>query len=1065
MNKIFKGYSWLFTVCLLCLANFSLAQKQSKITGTVLDQDGQPIEAVSVTAKQNGRSVGSTMSAADGRFVIEPLQAESTYDLSFDHVSYDQHIESGILLKDSLSGIFIRLNKKDKDLDEIVVTALGIKRSEKRLGYSQQTIKAEELAAAPAPNWSSGLEGKVAGLSIISSANGPLSSQKIQLRGSSSLNASANGALIVVDGVPMNQEVTTYGNNVPAAYGTDAPVDYGNAISELNQDDIQSVTVLKGASASALYGSRAANGVLIITTKSGGKNQRLGINFSSGVTMDRIIRWPNYQHEYGGGDMEKNADGEFYYSYGNSEDGPSTKGPEAWGPKFEGQSYYQYDPVTQEMGTQRTPWRAYDNMKDFFRNGWTTDNTITLQGGGDKGAMRLSLTHTGNNYIVPNTGFNRNSVSFNGNYQISKAIRISSVFNYNNRSSDNLPAYGLSNGSLGYFFMFLLPNVDINWYKPIWWNGQENLKQLNPFSNWSENPYFITNVETNPLNSNQLVGNAKVDAKINEHLSIMGRVSLNLLTQLRETHRGYSSQKYANGYYGRQDVSSTETNADFLISYENKFGGGEFDYQIRGGGNHMSYVHRNVMSSVTGLVTPGVYNLANGMNNPLVKTADALKELNSFYGMASLGWRDKIFLDITGRNDWSSTLPVSNNSYFYPSLTGSAIVSDLVKLPKSISFLKYRIAYAQVGSDASPYQTAKYYSASSFPSGAIVPSSLYNTDLKPEITASWETGFDLKMLNNRLGIDFTYYTGNTKNQILSVPGDIVTGFSGRIINAGKITNTGVEITLTGTPIKTRNTTWDITANWSTNRNRINELTDAVAQQTLASLGSGWIGYIIATKGGTTSDLWGPTMVRDEKGNIVNANGVPTYTTTNNYIGRTTPDWKGGITNTVRYKNFQFTATVDGQFGGIVKSGSYQRASWAGTTTNTLPGREGDGMIIGKGVMQDANGNYVPNDVAVSAETYWVSYYSHAADVAFFSGSFLKIREVALSYQFPASVIRRTPVKNLTLSLYGRNLAAFSEDPWFDPQAAMQNGQTFIQGVEMTPMPMTASYGFKLNVGF
>jgi outer membrane receptor protein involved in Fe transport len=560
-----------------------------------------------------------------------------------------------------------------------------------------------------------------------------------------------------------------------------------------------------------------------------------------------------------------------------------------------------------------------------------------------------------------------------------------------------------------------------------------------------------------------MVGNTRVDARINDHLSAMGRISLNWLTQLRETHRAYSSQKYAKGYYGRQDISSTEVNADFLLTYKNSFGN-DFKYEIVGGGNHMSYVHRDVMSSVNGLVIPEVYNLANGINNPQVKTNDALKQINSFYGMGSLSWKNRIFLDLTGRNDWSSTLPAGNNSYFYPSVTTSLILSDLINLPQRISYLKYRLSYAQVGSDASPYQTAKYYSQSSFPSSAVIAGSLYNTALKPEITATWETGFDLKLFDNRLGLDLTYYTGNTQNQILSVPADIVTGYGNRIINAGKITNKGVEAILSGTPVKNKNVEWNVMVNWSTNQNRIVSLVDNVEQQTLASLGGAWIGYIIATKGGTTSDLWGPKMLRDEKGNIINANGVPTYTSTNEYIGRTTPDWKAGITNTVRYRNMRLTATIDGQYKGLIKSGSHQRASWAGTTASTLPGRD-EGTIVGPGVMDDGTGKYVPNNVAVKTETYYVGYYSKAADVSIFDASFIKIRELAVSYVFPKSRLGHLPVQNLALSLYGRNLAVFDKYPWFDPEAGMQNGQIFIQGVEMTPMPLTASYGFNVKVDF
>src|SRR5690606_5877944 len=336
--------------------------------------------------------------------------------------------------------------------------------------------------------------------------------------------------------------------------------------------------------------------------------------------------------------------------------------------------------------------------------------------------------------------------------------------------------------------------------KPIWENGRENIEQLNPFSDWSSNPYYLMYVDTNPLSSNQLVGNVKTDIKISDHLDFMGRISLNSLSQLRETHRGYSSKKHPRGYYGRQDVSSEEINADFLLTYRNKLLE-EVNYSVMAGGSRMAYDHRKVMSSVDALIVPGGYTLANGVNNPLVKTHDARTHINSLYGMLSLSWKDRIFLDFTRRNDWSSTLPQNNNSYFYPSVSSSFISSDIFALPEPVSYLKYRISYAKVGSDASPYQTSKYYAQSGFASSAVVPTAMYNADLKPEITSSWETGLDLRLLKNRLGIDATYYRSSTENQILALPNDIVSGYSSRVINAGEVQNRGVELLLNGTPIK------------------------------------------------------------------------------------------------------------------------------------------------------------------------------------------------------------------------------------------------------------------------
>jgi len=1028
-----------------------LEASQQSVTGRVTDSLGGPLVGVSISVQ--GFAL-ETMTNEQGQFSI---QASPEDVLIFRYVGYlTKQVRVG-----NQTVIQLVLQQAVSDIDEVIVTALGIKREEKALGYAQQTLNAEQLSSAASLNWSEGLKGKVAGLNIISGGTGPINSQSIQLRGATSLDPGSNYALVVIDGVPMDQETTAYGNNVGAAYGTEAPVDYGNAVSELRQEDIESITVLKGPSAAALYGSRAANGALIITTKSGQKNQKLGVTFYSSTLLDNIINWPNYQYEYGaGGTSRKDANGNPYYSFGDSEDGPSTNTPEAYGPKFEGQYYYQYDPITQSQGAERTLWRPYkNNMKDFFRLGTTFENAVSFQGGDDKGSMRLNVSHTDNNYIAPNTGFKKNTISLNGNYQVTQRIKLSTALNYNNRTSENLPAFGISNGSLGYFMMFLMPSVDINWYKPIWQLDKENLQQLNPFSAWSSNPYFLMYVDKNPLKSNQLVGNVRADVRISEHWDFMGRLSLNSLTQLRETQRGYSSQKHPRGYYGRQDVTSQEINMDFLTTYKNRIGEA-FQYSVMGGGSRMSYDHRNVMSSVDALIVPTVFSLANGINNPLVTTRDAKRQINSLYGMASLSWRDRIFLDLTGRNDWSSTLPANSNSYFYPSITSSFILSDLLQLPQQISYLKYRASYARVGSDAEPYQTTKYYSQSGFSSSAVVPSTMYNANLKPEITSSWETGIDLKLFSSRLGVDATYYSSSTENQILALPADIVTGYSSRVINAGEVRNRGVELVVTGTPLRNQDFEWTVIGNWSTNENEILSLTDNLEQQTLTQV---WQGYLIATVGGSTSDLWGTKFVRDPEGNIVYANGVPTRGSVPEYIGNTAPAWKAGLINTLKYKNLRLSFTLDGQYGGLIYSGTYNRASWAGTLTNTIPGRD-EGFIVGKGVVKNADGSYSPNTVQADPQAYYGQVHQ-TAEAGVFASDFIKLREVSIGYNIPKRHLERLRINALSISVFGRNLAVFDKFPMFDPEAGTMNGTVFIPGLEITPMPYTATYGCNLKIDF
>lgn len=1032
--------------------DFPNSSQNRAIKGKVLSEDQLPLVGVNIRLKD---TQVSTRTGSDGTFVLSVPRNHAV--LVYSMVGYETQ---EITLHDE-ENVQVILKEVASDLDEVVVTALGIKREEKAIGFAQQTVNAEQLSTAVSPNWSEGLKGKVAGLNIISGGTGPINSQSIQLRGATSLDPSSNYALIVIDGVPMNQETTPYAGNVGAAYGNEAPVDYGNAISELRQDDIESVSVLKGPSAAALYGSRAANGALIITTKSGKKNQKLGISYHSSLNLDVVTNWPDYQYEYGAGSTAvRDANGNPYYSFGDSEDGPSTNTPEAFGPKFEGQYYFQYDPLTQSQGKERTLWQPYkNNMKDFFRTGTTFENAVSFQGGDANGSMRLNIAHADNKYITPNSGYQKNTVSFNGNYQISNRIKVSTALNYNQRSSDNLPAFGISNGSLGYFLMFLMPNVDIDWYKPIWQMGKENIEQLNPFSAWSSNPYYILYIDKNPLTSHQLIGNTKIDVKLTDHWDVMGRVSLNSLSQLRETQRGFSSKKHPLGYYGRQDVASQEINMDFLTTYKNSFAA-VFNYSIMAGGSRMNYNLRNVMTSVDALIVPTVFNLANGVNNPLTTTNDAEKQINSLYGMGSLSWKDQIFLDVTARNDWSSSLPSDNNSYFYPSVSSSFILSDLFKLPESISYLKYRASFAQVGADANPYQTAKYYSQSGFPSSAVVPGALYNAQLKPEITASWETGADLKLLNNRLGFDLTYYHSITKNQILALPSDIVGGYSSRVINAGKVQNKGWELMINATPIKHPDFNWNVIVNWSTNDNTILTLTDNLEQQTLTQV---WQAYVIATVGGSTTDVWGTKFVRDPEGNMVYSNGVPVRGTTPEYLGNASPDWKGGLTNTFLYKNVRLSFTLDGQVGGRVFSGTYNRASWAGTLSNTLPGRD-EGYIIGEGVIKNQDGTYSPNTEKVNTQTYY-SQYHQATEAGMFSGTFMKLREVSIGYDFPKKMIERYRINGLSLSLFGRNLAVFDDYPMFDPEAGTKNGAVFVPGLEITPMPYTASYGFNLKVDF
>lgn len=1025
---------------------------QMNVRGKVLDESGMPMPGVTILEKGTKTT---TMTDMEGNF---SFAVNSSAVLVVSYMGYvTQEVPA------SAGSITITLKPSTSELNEVVVTALGIKREEKRLGFSQQTIKSENLSQGRPNNWSSGLKGKVAGLSITSTGSGPLNSQQITLRGNRSLSPKGNYALIVVDGVPVNAEMTTSGST-SAYMGEDSPIDYGNGISDLNLDDIDAVTVLKGAGATALYGSRAANGALIITTKSGKKNKGLGISLNSGATFDVIQRWPDYQYKYGQGTGNSpDAFGNQYYSYGNSADGTSTSGTSsAWGPAFTGQNFYQYDPALQGQSAERLPWQSYrDNRKDFWRTGVTLNNNISIQGGDNKGSMRLSLGNQKNEWIMPNTGFDRITAAVNANYQVSDKIKLGTTVNYNTRNSDNLPSTGYNNGSIAYFMIFQQPNIDLDWYRPIWEKGKEQIAQLHPFSSFIDNPYLIAYEATNSLDSDQIVGNIFANIALSPNLDLMLRSSMNTYNQTREQKRPYSINRYAKGFYERQDVFKQEINSDFLLSYKKDFGD-KFSLSASAGGNAMNYKYRRTEAEVTGLVVPGVYKLSNGSSAPILTLGDANKKMTSLYGLVSMSYADMLFVDVTGRNDWTSTLPVENNSFFYPSINTSAVISEMFSLPKSIDYLKYRLSFAQVGNDTEPYKTQKYYGQSAFPSSAQTLTVLYNDHFKPEITTSFETGFEIRMLKNRLTADATVYESVTKNQIIDIPMDFSTGYSGAVLNGGKVKNRGIELVLGGKIIDNENFKWNSTVNWSRNWNKVMELPEGIDGQQI--IGTGGTASIIAKVGGTTSAIYGFGFVRSPEGKIVYDNaGLPAYPDAIQYIGDASPKWKAGFTNSFSIGNFTMNVTVDGQYGGIIYSQTHHKLSEQGKLNSNEMGRA-EGFIIGDGVVQNADGSYSPNTKKVATADWYVRYYRRAnIESNSFDASYGKLREISLQYNMPKRWLKNTGLQSLQISVFGRDLATISDFPIYDPETAALNGDTILPGIEMGQMPSPATYGFNLSL--
>ncbi|GAB3541401.1 SusC/RagA family TonB-linked outer membrane protein [Pontibacter brevis] len=1033
------------------------------VRGVVTDNEGVPQPGVTVLLR--GTSIG-TSTDFNGAYSLTSPHALTTQDaLVFRFIGF----QTTEIPYNGSATLNVQLQQDDKMLQEVVVTALGIEREQKALGYATQTVSGENLTQARSNNFVQALSGKVAGLNLVSPGSGPVNSTRVSLRGDNSLNPNGNNALIVLDGVPMSSDMTGSGasNAYGAGSGNDIPVDFGNGIADINPDDIESITVLKGPSAAALYGSRAANGALIITTKSGAGRKGLGVTVNTNVAFNNVLKWPDFQHEYGQGTGKYfNDAGEPYYSYGASEDGGNTGSTSsAYGPRFDGQYYYQYDPTLEGQSAERQLWRPYkDNVKGFFRTGYTITNNVSVAGSNERGSARASVTHSKNEWIMPNTGFERMTAALSLNYNASDKLKFNSKVNFTHKKSDNLPGTGYSNQSISYFMIFQNPNVDLAWYEPRWKAGREQIEQIHPFSSYIDNPYVIAYEMTNALNNYATIGNLSATYEFTPKLELMVRSGIDLSNEDREMRRPFNTANFQYGYYKEQNIFDYEINTDALLTYRDKIGS-KIDVRASVGGNAMTRRFRGTNGVVDGLVIPGVYKLSNGISNPLMTTYHRNKKVNSLYALTTFSYEDKIFVDITGRNDWSSTLPVQNNSFFYPSISSSFILSDLLTLPRQVSYAKLRLSAAQVGNDTDPYRTRKYYGQSEFASSGSVPTTLHNVDFKPEITTSYEAGLEYMLFNGRIGMDLTLYRSFTRNQILDVPIDNTTGYSRAVLNAGEVRNQGIELVLNARPIDNADFKWNSTVTWSKNDNKVLELADGMEDQQV--IGSGGQATIIAKVGGTTGDIYGYGFVRSPDGQIVyDASGLPAYPDETQYIGNAYADWKGGFLNEFSYKNFRFSFLLDGQYGGIVYSQTHHKMSEQGKLKHTLMGRE-EGYIVGDGVVENADGTYSPNTKQVNPADYYRRYYRRAnVESNSFDASFLKLREMRLEFSLPKALLARTKALNgASIALYGRDLAMLTNFPMFDPETAALNGSTILPGVEIGQMPSTRTYGVNVTLNF
>ncbi len=1009
------------TVLLLFLVTSIYAQKN--INGNVSDAiTGEVLPGVSIMVKNTTRGTSTDF---DGNFTIAVKKGEI---LKFSFIGFKT---KEIVFKNQ-SLLKTVLEEDNAQLDEVIITSLGIKKEKKALGYAATELKAKELTKVKTTNVLNSLAGKVAGLQVTGANNGVASSARVVIRGENSLNINSNSPLFILDGTPVNNIIFGVGGNTTDQ--ADLPTDYGNGLSELNSDDFETVTVLKGAAASALYGSRAANGVVVITTKKGKQHKDgIGVEIASSTMFSSALRLPELQTEYGGG-----WGGAYASNFGTN-----------FGPKLDGSI------VTQELAlgdVVNRPFINRYNLNDFFKEGVNLNNTVTLSGGNEKGNFLFSYGNTYNEGIVPNTNLKGNNFRLNADYQLNDKLKVNVNTNYITRSSDNLTVSGYGNQGIMYALLWNYINVDLDELKDYW--NVENQEQRRLFT-WGDNPWFIANENINAFDKNRFVGNTSLNYEFNENLSLLGRIGIDQSDDFRWSRRSIGAVRNPNGMYREQKINFTEINADFLLTYKKDFenfttrtsvGGNRFDQQIKEG-----FLQGN------GLSIPGLYNAQNINVVPVIRNNLYKKRINSLYAFTNVGYKDYLYADLSVRNDWSSTLPTNNNSYFYPAASLSFIPSAAFELPNVIDFMKLRFNIAEVGKDTDPYNLETAYDFGTLGGTLTNPSQLLNADLKPERTISTEFGLEAMFLNKRITLDVTYYTSTSRDQILNVGISGANGFNSIVTNAGEIKNSGIELALELKPIKTDDIDWSINANFTKNTSEVVSLLDNLDT---FIIGEGPDGVTVeARPGEQMGDIYGNSYVRNDAGEIIYENGLP-LTGNRRKVGNYNPDWILGLGTNFTYKGFNISAQFDIREGGDIYSYTNAIGRESGILANTLSWRDG---IIGDGVVSNGSGGFVPNTQQVTAEDWAYAVPRSNAEANIFDASFVKLRQLSLGYSFSHPVLEKLRLEGLSISLVGSNLFLWTDVPNIDPEAQGLSGGTLLPGFEVTQLPSTKSYGFKVNI--
>ncbi len=993
---------------------------QKTITGTVTAaSDGGPLPGVSIL--EQGTTNG-TQTDFDGNYSIDVSEGSV---LVFSYLGMlSQSVTVG-----ASNTINIVLQEDASQLDEVVVTALGIKREKKSLTYATQTVETDGIdEARPQQNLVNSLSGRVAGLSIQTSGNGVSGASKVVLRGNRSI-AGSSQPLYVVDGVPL-----------------------GGDIADISPDDVASINVLKGANAAAIYGARANNGAIIITTKSGTAGG-FSIDFSATTTAETANILFDYQNEFGQGS-------------GGTYNPASLL---SFGPALGGGSVANWSPSPDITG--QLPFNAQpDNVKDFFETGFSQAYNISVRSGNERVQTFFGYTYDDRKGIVNGNELQRHNANFKiDNEIIEGKLDLSARINYIRTNIDNQLDTGESFANPLRHAYRLPRNIrtqDIQVFEYTDASGNVRQNYWDPGNNGGANPYWTINRNLNEIITNRVLGYLSLTYHFNDNLDLLVRTAVDQSNSSREDRDFNDSYIIAdNGQYLTRSDNSLEWNTDFLLSY-NKQINDDFAFNLNVGGNNRQANSKFVETNNGGLNAANIFAISNAMN--LTARQDLLRrEVNSLYGFGQGSYKDAIFLDLTYRSDWSSTLPEDNNRFDYYSAGVSAVLSDLVELPEAFSFLKLKANYAEVGNDTDPFSLLR--TANLVPGGFIqLDTELPNADLKPERTRSIEFGFDARFLDSRLGIDFNYYKSNSEDQLFGQQVPQGSGIATRFINGADIQNKGVEIILTANPIRTPDFNWNVTANFTKNDSEVVELAEGL--ETL-NFGGDFFRRFELNVGDEWGNVYSRGFERDAQGRVlVTADGLPQVTTGQSVlIGNFNPDWLGGILNSFDYKNFSFSFLIDIRQGGVV--GTFTNAILAsdGALTRTLQGRDGS-LVFGQNIfpnLEVVNADGTPNTTQVTAEAFWgqIGGRNSPAGEAFAEdASNIRMREMTFGYRFPQSLLDKTPIKSAKISLVGRNLFFFSNNATVDPEVTT-GVDTNVDGFSSFAPPATRSLGLNLKVGF